>query len=112
MGCRTNVLPPKVVGPGWGVNPPATTLDGDRYSVVNVGIDGSNIVSRLKKSSPLWELLYGDDEGRVAVGPGSVTYSFNTDRFQIFDGEGIRVYGMDEPQAIEAWLVREGWVQS
>jgi len=75
--------------------------------------DGEAMASVLRKTGRLYRLLYGQeeaDQGSVRMRAGTVTYSFDTDRFVLVDNEGCYVYGTDGGWDVERWMILNGWI--
>ena len=66
--------------------------------------------SILGRGTSLYELLYGEDEGTIRLEKGTVTYSYDDDQFRVRDNTGKRVYQLDLGEAVERWLVENGWL--
>lgn len=67
-------------------------------------------MSGLRPGGSLHRLLYGEDDGTVTLKRGTVSYSYEDDRFRVRDNKGNEVFWDEMGSAVENWLVREGWV--
>lgn len=69
-------------------------------------------MARIRPGTALYGLLFGDDEGEVRLAKGTVSYSYDDDRFRMRDNQGREVWWIDCNRSAEAWLIREGWVKA